>query len=75
MDEWSDRRVEYRWRTLRVETTERRHPSAGLRKHMNVEENNVLLGIAIILNGIIGNVDANDLRDLVFTEQRAVQGP
>ena len=54
--------------------SERRHPSAGVRENVDIEEDDIFLRFAVILNGVIGDVDANDFRNLVVTEEEALQG-
>ena len=41
---------------------------------MDIEEDDIFLRFAVILNGVIGDVDANDFRNLVVTEEEALQG-
>ena len=52
----------------------RGHPGAGVREYVDIEEDDILLRFAIILNGVIGDIDANDLRNLVIKKEEMIRG-
>ena len=40
---------------------------------MDIEKDNILLRFSIILNCVVGNIDTDDFRNLVFNEKRVIR--